>query len=195
MDDWTLVSDGPISIPSAATEILVSKKSGAHGHNHVRLNLNTQKGKTEIAVLSLSCRPHHSINLQLVMKNRADNRFVDGELQMGRRDFSKLGMLQISTSADSAFAVHDSWPSLGGSEQAALYLEDTRAEPIALLSTSCTSEAEDAAKKLCSKHLGDHSDKDGDQSLFEDCVYDLCHGADETVAELAAELRDSTRAI
>eukprot|EP00438_Fugacium_kawagutii_P011568 Skav235022 [mRNA] locus=scaffold276:364481:365653:+ [translate_table: standard] len=68
--EWTQVSHESISGPFASTEFLVSKKSGANGHNHVRLSLETQKGKTEVAVLSLSCRPHHSINLQMVMRNR-----------------------------------------------------------------------------------------------------------------------------
>eukprot|EP00438_Fugacium_kawagutii_P023545 Skav200900 [mRNA] locus=scaffold1581:218246:219950:+ [translate_table: standard] len=125
----------------------------------------------------------------------SDNRFVDGELKTGRRDFSELGMLQTSKPVQPP---KDSWQSLGGSEQAALYLEMDQAEaaPVTLMSTPCAGEAEVAAKEICSKHLGDveHSN-DKDQSLFQDCVYDLCHGADETVAELAAELRDSTRAI
>eukprot|EP00438_Fugacium_kawagutii_P022847 Skav230322 [mRNA] locus=scaffold430:474649:476589:+ [translate_table: standard] len=37
----------------------------------------------------------------------ADDRFVDGELQTGRRDFSKLAMLQTSTSEDAQFEVKD----------------------------------------------------------------------------------------
>eukprot|EP00438_Fugacium_kawagutii_P032102 Skav220460 [mRNA] locus=scaffold4165:64092:66235:+ [translate_table: standard] len=122
------------------------------------------------------------VNYEVYASARADNRFVDGELKTGRRDFSdfsKLSMMQTST--------------LGGSEQAALYLEDqAQAAPMSLLSTPCTSEKENAAKATCSKHLGD---MEKDQTLFQDCVFDLCHGADETVAELAAELRDSTRAI
>eukprot|EP00438_Fugacium_kawagutii_P011566 Skav235020 [mRNA] locus=scaffold276:350040:351808:+ [translate_table: standard] len=195
---WTQVSHESSSGAYASTEFLVSKKSGANGHNHVRLSLETQKGKTEVAVLSLSCRPHHSINLHLVMRNRraglADNRFVDGELQTGRRDFSKLAMLQSSTSQDSEFAVQDSWQTLGGSEEAALYLE-TQTAPMSLLSTPCTGEAEMAAKETCSKHLGQANDSNGMDQSLQDCIFDLCHGADETVAELAAELRVSTRAI
>eukprot|EP00438_Fugacium_kawagutii_P033500 Skav232535 [mRNA] locus=scaffold319:109502:111740:+ [translate_table: standard] len=135
-DEWKAVSDEAFAIPHTGTEWLVSKKSGAKGHNHVHMKLKMQKGETEVA---------------------------------------------------------DSWGNLGGSEQAALYLEmNQEMVDMSFLSMPCTSEAEDVAKKTCSKHL---LDMEKDHPVFQDCVFDLCHGADETVAELAAELRDSTRAI
>ena len=40
------------------------------GHNLVRLNMQTKDGPTDVAVLSLSCRPQHHINLQMVMNRR-----------------------------------------------------------------------------------------------------------------------------
>ena len=34
------------------------------------LNMQTKDGKADVAVLSVSCRPKHHLNLQMVMKQR-----------------------------------------------------------------------------------------------------------------------------
>jgi hypothetical protein len=49
---------------------IVARKDGPKGHNHVRLNMQTKDGPRDIAVPSLSCRPQHHINLQMVMTRR-----------------------------------------------------------------------------------------------------------------------------
>lgn len=71
--EWTIVKDDEeIWVPDGqdyVTGFQVTKK-GAKGYKHIHLNVNTKSGKTEKVVLSLSCRPHHNINLQLVMRQR-----------------------------------------------------------------------------------------------------------------------------
>ena len=62
---------------------------------------------------------------------------------------------------------------------------------------TCNEEQEGKAKKQCSKHLGAEMANGNaeDPTFFEDRVYDVCHGAGEAAAELAAELLASTRAV
>ena len=51
--------------------------------------------------------------------------------------------------------------------------------------------------RTCSKHLGAYVDqRNADNAeFFDDCVFDLCHGAGESAAEIAAELLASNQAI
>ncbi|CAL1137096.1 unnamed protein product [Cladocopium goreaui] len=137
-------------------------------------------------------RQHHNINLKFVMKQRGDLRFVDGELRVARA-FSTL-----QTSSDSEFAIQSMWQDLGGSKEAAAYLDMDQLDntPAAFWMT-CNEEQEGKAKKRCSKHLGAEMANGNaeDSTFFEDCVYDVCHGAGEAAAELAAELLASTRAV
>jgi hypothetical protein len=52
---------------------------GPHGHrfpNPVRFNMKTKDGKSDIVVMSLSCRPNHNINVQISMKRKSDQQFV-----------------------------------------------------------------------------------------------------------------------
>jgi hypothetical protein len=92
--------------------------------------------------------------------------------------------------------VDSKWQELGGSEQAALYLQlaDEDRASVALLQTHGCGDAEkELAKQTCSKHLGEEHGTE-DAHFLEDCIYDLCHGAGETQAELVAELLATTRA-
>jgi len=72
--EWTMVKDDEvISVPDSqdyVTGFQVTTKRGTKGHNRVHLIVNTRDGKMDKAVLSLSCRAHHHINLQLVMRQR-----------------------------------------------------------------------------------------------------------------------------
>ena len=71
--EWTMVGNGEeIWVPYGhdfATGFQVTK-NGAKGYKHVHFNVNTKSGKTDKVVLSTSCRPHHNINLQLMMRER-----------------------------------------------------------------------------------------------------------------------------
>jgi hypothetical protein len=114
-----------ISVPDGGEYVtgfdLSRTVTSPHGHrfpNRVRFNMNTKDGKSDIAVLSLSCRPNHNINVQISIKHKSDQQFGDGELKVARKSLSTL-----QTSTDSEFSVDSKWQELGGSEQAARYLQ------------------------------------------------------------------------
>lgn len=198
-EEWTAVQNEEVlAVPDGndyVSGFIVTKKDGPKGHNHVRLNMQTKDGKTDVAVLSLSCRPGHHLNLQMVMKRRNDAKFIDGQLKPSRNVSRSL--LQT----DSDFSMVASWQDLGGSAEAAAYFkraDDDQMPQLSLLAT-CSKADEFEAKQTCSKHLGhlqEGHDEHADETAFlNDCIFDLCHGAGETAAELAAELLASTRAI
>ena len=191
-EEWTVVHqvhNELISVPDGGEYVtgfdLSRTVTSPHGHrfpNRVRFNMNTKDGKSDIAVLSLSCRPNHNINVQISIKHKSDQQFGDGELKVARKSLSTL-----QTSTDSEFSVDSKWQELGGSEQAALYLQlvDENRASVALLQThSCGDAEKEWAKQTCSKHLGEEHGTE-DAHFLEDCIYDLCHGAGETQAELA----------
>ena len=198
--DWRVVDNAElISIPDGKDYVTGfdlgttgPRGHGGHGFpNRVRFNMKTKNGKSDIAALSLSCRPSHNMNLQISMKRQSDQQFVDGELKVARKSLSTL-----QTSTDSDFRVDSKWQELGGSEQAASYFQlvDTHQTSNSLLQLQGCGDAEKGlAKETCSKHLGEARGTENTH-FFEDCVYDVCHGAGETQAELAAELLAVTKA-
>eukprot|EP00438_Fugacium_kawagutii_P016033 Skav233600 [mRNA] locus=scaffold2520:767295:767981:- [translate_table: standard] len=208
-EDWKAANQPElISVPNGpdyVTGFNLSSANGVSGDkflNRVRFNMNTMEGKSDIAILSLSCRPGHNINLQIQMTRGTDRQFVDGEMKVARKSFSTM---QTSTdsefstmemSTDSEFSVQDKWQELGGSEMAATYFQqfDT-GNAGAFLQSSCSPAEEAQAKETCSKHLGGMVHGSADDSVFlKDCLFDLCHGAGETQAELTAELLETMRA-
>ena len=46
--------------------------NGAKFHNRLHMNVHTKDGKTGIAVLRLSCRPNHNLNLHITMSRRRE---------------------------------------------------------------------------------------------------------------------------
>ena len=72
--EWIAVQNGEVLSTLDGKDYLsgfiVARKDGPKGHNHVRLNMQTKDGPRDIAVPSLSCRPQHHINLQMVMTRR-----------------------------------------------------------------------------------------------------------------------------
>ena len=82
----------------------------------------------------------------------------------------------------SLFEVPGSWVTLGGSPAGAAYLEKQHTAVSLLQSPSCSDAEEDHATAVCSKHL----DEGSHPETFADCVYDLCHGGDESFAQSAA---------
>ena len=198
--DWKVVDNAElISIPDGKDYVtgfdlgtVGPRGHGGHGFpNRVRFNMYTKNAKSDIAVMSLSCRPSHNMNLQISMKRQSDQQFVDGELKVARKSLSTL-----QTSTDSDFRVDSKWQELGGSEQAASYFQlvDTHQTSSSLLQLQGCGDAEKGlAKETCSKHLGEAHGTENTH-FFEDCIYDVCHGAGETQAELAAELLAVTKA-
>ena len=73
-NEWIAVQNGEVLSTLDGKDYLsgfiVARKDGPKGHNHVRLNMQTKDGPRDIAVPSLSCRPQHHINLQMVMTRR-----------------------------------------------------------------------------------------------------------------------------
>ena len=195
--DWRVVDNAElISMPDGKDYVtgfdlgtVGPRGHGGHGFpNRVRFNMNTKNGKSDIAVMSLSCRPSHNMNLQISMNRQSDQQFVDGELKVARQSLSTL-----QTSTDFEFSVDSKWQKLGGSEQAASYFQlvDTNQTSVASFQSQGCSDAEKGlAAEACSKHLGEAHGT----HFFEDCIYDVCHGAGETQAELAAELLAVTKA-
>eukprot|EP00438_Fugacium_kawagutii_P008893 Skav222449 [mRNA] locus=scaffold5694:3311:6244:- [translate_table: standard] len=200
-EDWKAANQPELLFvpngPDYVTGFNLSSANGVSGDkflNRVRFNMNTMEGKSDIAILSLSCRPGHNINLQIHMTRDTDRQFVDGEMKVARKSLSSLQM-----STDSEFSVQDNWQELGGSEMAARYLKQFDAGNAsnagAFLQSSCSPAEETQAKETCSKHLGGMVRGSADDSVFlKDCIFDLCHGAGETQAELTAELLETMRA-
>eukprot|EP00435_Cladocopium_sp_Y103_P000815 s3742_g1.t1 len=165
-----------------------SHSSGSHfNFNQVHFSMNTKDGATDVAVLTVSCRPKRNLDLNLVMKRRSDQRFVEGELASRKT----LATLQTS---DSEFGIKDKWQDIGGSDHAAAYLRqmDEDSSSKTSLLQICNAEDKVQAKITCSKYLDSLSHLDPSGFVLNDCVYDICHGAGEVAAELAAELLKST---
>ena len=122
---------------------------------------------------------------------------VEGEVKMARK---ALSTLQTSTSTDSEFKAEKKWQDLGGSDEAAAYLHSVDELSDMSKLQECNSqeekEEEKEFEKTCSKHLramGSHAIAEATFTDFlSDCIYDMCRGAGETAAELAAELLAST---
>lgn len=201
--EWIAVKSSDselISLDAAGNDVTTFNlvtTNGAKFHNQVHMNMKTKVGKTDIAVLRLSCRPNHNLNLHLTMECRSDMKQVEGEVKMARK---ALSTLQTSTSTDSEFKAAKKWQDLGGSDEAAAYLH--RVDELMLIQADmsklqeCNSQEEKEFEKTCSKHLramGSHAIAEATFTDFlSDCIYDMCRGAGETAAELAAELLAST---
>ena len=83
---------------------------------------------------------------------------------------------------------------MAGSDRGATYLRqmDEHSSSTLSLLQICTAEDKIQAKITCSKHLDSLGHLDPAGFFFNDCVYDVCHGAGEVAAELAAELLKSS---
>lgn len=122
--------------------------------------------------------------------------------------------VESSKDSDRGVEVRSHWEALGGSAQAAEYfqtMEEAQKVSLSLLqtssgeanhshsktsfaATSCGEEEQEQARKTCSKHLGSAKHRSSDaEAFFEDCVFDVCHGAGEDAAEMAEELMMSSR--
>ena len=81
------------------------------------------------------------------------------------------------------FEAPGSWVTLGGSPAGAAYLEKKHQTGTSMVqSQGCSDAQEDDARAICSKHLQQTTHPE----TFADCVYDLCHGGDESFAQSAA---------
>jgi hypothetical protein len=76
--EWIAVKSSDselISLDAAGNDVTTFNlvtTNGAKFHNQVHMNMKTKVGKTDIAVLRLSCRPNHNLNLHLTMERRRE---------------------------------------------------------------------------------------------------------------------------
>ena len=91
-----------------------------------QLLMATPRGPQAIATVQLRCFPGRHIDLQVVRERRGDARFVEGQLSHHevelKREKNGLGNW-FRTSEDTQFRMQASWKDLGGSLEAANYLE------------------------------------------------------------------------
>eukprot|EP00435_Cladocopium_sp_Y103_P016076 s1428_g4.t1 len=97
---------------------------------------------------------------------------------------------------DTEFEQHKPWTALGGSGDARAYFEETD-EPAAASNFvgKCSESQKADAVQICAQHLGENMQKEtgANADFFSDCVFDVCMGAGEVSAELAADLLASTK--
>jgi len=171
-----------LSGPSSRMQLVGNK-------NRNRIELFIADEKVPVATLKVLCRQGHLINMKLYMENQKWRPFVSGELkgQKGQKDkpSSNSSMLQLATREDQEFEVKKAWAELGGSPRAQEYLQmfDENGHDVGL-SELCDAQGQADAKALCQKHLGTAAHS----SYFEECIYDVCSGAGEVAAEMAAEM-------
>lgn len=161
-----------------------------HGPERLELLINNKGSIRKLAQLWISCRPGHQLSVKIKMSSQQDLRFVRGELAPGRLSLATgLGGNRESTvmATDAEYAVTSDWAALGGSPDAAAYFNrvDTKGSPHVLM--TCTQEDKEEHAKTCRKYLGDSRDALY-KEVMDDCIFDLCSGAGETAAELAAEI-------
>lgn len=177
-----------VSLVKLASDVMKATKSGQKRVSYVKLFMNTQLGLQEIAELRVVCRPGRLLNTKVVMYRKGDTEVVEGQLgkhfaQVDQRH-NQWGQKMMKMEADQAYFLTKSWTDLGGSEEAAAYLENSDDNTNAMFLQHCTPAEEDAAKKACAKQFETLEPAAADLA---DCIFDVCRGG-EDLAELAAEI-------
>ncbi|CAK9013314.1 Integrase catalytic domain-containing protein [Durusdinium trenchii] len=203
-EDWSSVESG-LLFPSGKDQItqfnVSSAREAVEGEamvqSRINLEMNTERGIRQAAQLYTQCRPGEFLNFKLTMYQRNDIGFAGGELGQtpetmasseAQTQFlsSKFKMMKMRT--DTEFEVQKNWMVLGGSTVADAYFKrDENHQGEAHLATAtCTDSQEQEAVRICTKHL--QKEDTLDSEVFENCVFDVCHGGGEVVAELLAGL-------
>lgn len=165
--------------------------SVSNGQRKLEMLINHDGNIRKLAQLWVSCRPGQQLSAKIRMPSQKDLQSVRGELAPGRLSLATGGeghhkVSQMTT--DPEFAVKSDWGDLGGSPSAASYFKLVDAAgPQDFLFTSCAEAEKEQYAKTCKKHLGDSAGYLYEQ-VVDDCIFDLCHGAGEISAELAAEI-------
>lgn len=96
----------------------------------IQLLMRKDDGFQKIATLHVLCRPGHHLDTKLHMSRSADLPFVQGQLGSHHEKASLLEVkgAQFKTMKDREFQVMEAWTSLGGSEEAQLYLKSVDRE-------------------------------------------------------------------
>jgi len=154
----------------------------------ILLQMGSGSDMKNISTLVVHCRPKHHLDFKISMFQKSDIDHVGDELGVAPDVdhnyhflFSKQGMMRMR--ADQEFKAPGSWVTLGGSPAGAAYLEKKHQTGTSMVqSQGCSDAQEDDARAICSKHLQQTTHPE----TFADCVYDLCHGGDESFAQSAA---------
>lgn len=157
----------------------------------LEISINHEGEIRTLAQLWVSCKAGHQLSVKMKMPSKKDMHFVQGELAPGRLSLATTGEFEDDQmTTDPEFALTSDWSALGGSPTAASYFTAVDATGPAGAFKAC-GEAEKAEHaKTCQKYLADSAVSMGSwyQQVVTDCMFDLCHGGDETSAELAAEI-------
>lgn len=157
----------------------------------LEISINHEGEIRTLAQLWVSCKAGHQLSVKMKMPSKKDMHFVQGELAPGRLSLATTGEFENDQmTTDPEFALTSDWSALGGSPTAASYFTAVDATGPAGAFKAC-GEAEKAEHaKTCQKYLADSAVSMGSwyQQVVTDCMFDLCHGGDETSAELAAEI-------
>ena len=171
-----------------------SKKIWTPKGKKARWNANfvmaTKRGLQRIASVQLRCFPGRHIDIQVIRERMGDARFVEGQLghhgiQL-KREKNGLGHW-FHTSSDHEFQLKKSWTDLGGSREAAAFLdlEDERAKKVVFNGNpSCSPEEKQKALELCQETMRQSRT---DAEFLDECVLDVCAGG-EAAAELAGDI-------
>ena len=154
----------------------------------------TPRGQQLVATVQLRCFPGRHIDVQVIRERMADARFVQGQLghhgvQL-KREKNWLGHW-FHTSSDHEFQLNKSWRDLGGSSQAAsfLELEDEKAKKVLTGNPTCSPEEKEEATKLCQETM--KVSRNADAEFLDECVLDICAGGGVAAAELAGDIFSS----
>jgi len=195
--EWAPVKESELYFVPDGSSFVTGFKVGLET-KHLKMSMNTEHGKTNVAGMFVSCRPSHHINLKMhmVREGTGDEKYVKGEMRGFKRRKAANSMLQVNGQMavkDEEYSVTHSWQELGGSRVAAEYFEamDEPGQLSGQFLGTCGEADKKDAKKICAKHLGakmEHA-TGADADFFSDCVFDVCTGSGEVAAELAAELK------
>lgn len=163
---------------------------------HLELLVKHMDGSFQnVGTIFTRCRQGHFINTKISMAEN-DVPLVEG--QLGPQSFlgmdSRMARMGKTARTDHEFLTQRTWPSLGGSAEAARYLNAVDEEGPSFSLRACSEEGMEEAKRHCADHLGGEpkkGDKDSRFALaFADCIFDVCHGGGEIAAELAEIFND-----
>lgn len=183
---WQPVESAFLNLSDSAAVNLSTSRSE---QKKLELFINEGSRLRTLAKLWVSCRPGHQLAAKIQMSLAKDLRFVRGELAPGRLSLSTGWEHHQVTqrSTDQEFAVTSDWAELGGSPAAASYLKAVDATGHAISLRACSQGEQEEYTETCKKYLGDSRDL-WYQQVMDDCIFDLCSGAGETSAQLAAEI-------
>jgi hypothetical protein len=178
-------------------EMLMPQTEGSEGFKN---------GFKKVAHLYTMCKPGHHINVKIIMFSQEHVSLVQG--QLGRHSAAKApvapgvrGPAGQRGRRDQEFLMNKSWMELGGTFGASAYLKQVNEDPDAF-PKSCSKEEETEARRTCSKFLGQPPPDPKEisfqehfapyfaqsfETVFQDCIFDVCLGGGEIPAELAGE--------